>query len=157
MTKIRGVQKTHRLIRLHEYIKLKYDEQLDNKEIAKRMKVSERQIKRYIQKIPEVIFTDEYKMKLTLKFFSLWTKRIIDAENDYNNNIKKLDKNTGQEIIDTQARAQFSKVLNDTIKEADRFLSKSNLLDSDKSIIEHKLSYSPDEIKDSIKKILTKE
>lgn len=157
MTKTRGTQKTHRLIKLNEYIRLKYEEHLDNKEISKRMKVSERQVMRYTQQIPEVIFTDEYKMKLTLKFFSLWSKRIIDAENDYNNSIKKIDKNTGKEVIDTQARAQFSKVLNDTLKEADRFLSKSNLLDSDKSIIEHKLSYKPDEIKESIQRILTKE
>jgi len=157
MTKTRGTQETHRLIRLNEYIRLKYEEHLDNKEISKRMKVSERQVMRYTQQIPEVIFTDAYKMKLTLKFFSLWSKRIIDAENDYNNSIKKIDKNTGKEVIDTQARAQFSKVLNDTLKEADRFLSKSNLLDSDKSIIEHKLSYKPDEIKESIQRILTKE
>lgn len=157
MSKTRGIKETHRLIKLNEYIKLKYEEHLDNKEIAKRMKVSERQVIRYTQQIPSVIFTDEYKMQLTLKFFKLWSKRIIDAENDYNNMIKKIDRNTGHEVIDTQARAQFSKVLNDTLKEADRFLSKSNLLDSDKSVIEHKLSYKPDEIKESIQKILTKE
>jgi len=150
-------KKSHNLIKLNEYIRLRYDEHLDDKEISKRMKTSIRQVQRYCTQIPTVLFTDEYKMKLTLKFFSIWSKRILDAENDYNNMVKKIDKHTGELTIDTQARAQFSKVLNDTLKEADRFLSKASLLDSDKSVIEHKLSYNSEDIKKSISDILSKE
>jgi hypothetical protein len=148
---------SHNLMKLNEYIHLRFEEHLDDREIAKRMKKSLRQIYRYNQQIPEVIFSDEYKMKLTMKFFSIWARRIRDAENDYNNNISQFDPKTGKEVIDRQARAQFSKVLNDTLREADRFLSKTSLLDSDKSVIEHKLSYKPDDVKESIFKIISEE
>ena len=156
MSKIRGVKKAHKLVKINQYITLKYEKHLKEEEISKQMKVSKRQLDRYANQIPEVMFTDEFKLKMTMKFFNIWLNRIRDAETDYNN-AKKIDKRTGEEIIDKQARAQFSKVLNDTLKEADRFLSKASLLDSDKNIIEHKISYKPEDIKESINKILSKE
>ena len=122
---------------IQQYLELKTERKLDDKQIATEMKVSLRQVQRWSSKLQDAIFTDEYKLKMTLKFFNIWLRRLTDAEVDYNNNIKKFDKD-GNETIDTQARAQFSKVYNDTIKEAERYLSKIGLLDSETQIIEHK-------------------
>ena len=140
--------------RIMEYLRLKTEGKLSKKEIAKIMKVSLRQVERYAKKTQEVIFTDEYKKDATMKFLKIWLEKLKDAELDYNNHVKKIDADTGEVCIDNQARVQFSKVYNDTIKEAERYLSKIGILDSEKSVIEHKLGYDKEFIQNSIKSIL---
>ena len=140
--------------KIMDYLRYKTEEKLSQKEIAERMKVSLRQVERYAKQTQSVIFTDEYKKDATLKFLKIWLKRLKDAEVDYNNNIRKIDRETGEEFIDNQARVQFSKVYNDTIKEAERYLSKIGILDTEKSVIEHKLNYDEEFIKESIAKAI---